>query len=86
MFLLYTSLTPPPPPQEHLIKDMVAANFTVEFFVSWLKAKDMSSLKATLKKGQLESRWVIPFTGVLGRGGRHWDTRDRRGVEFPLPL
>lgn len=42
--------------KEHLIKDMVAANFIVEFFVTWLKAKDMSSLKATLKKGQLEHR------------------------------
>ena len=46
----------PPVSQEHLIKDMVAANFIVEFFCSWLKAKDLSSLKATLKKGQLESR------------------------------
>jgi len=42
--------------REHLIKDMVAANFIVEFFCSWLKAKDMSSLKGSLKKGQLESR------------------------------
>lgn len=42
--------------KEHLIKDMVAANFIVEFFCSWLKAKDMPSLKASLKKGQLESR------------------------------
>lgn len=42
--------------KEHLVKDMVAANFIVEFFVTWLKAKDMSSLKATLKKGALEHR------------------------------
>jgi len=42
--------------KEHLIKDMVAANFIVEFFVTWLKAKDMSSLKACIKKGTLEHR------------------------------
>ncbi|XP_037069062.1 protein krasavietz-like [Pollicipes pollicipes] len=42
--------------KEHLVKDMVAANFIVEFFVTWLKAKDMPSLKAALKKGALEHR------------------------------
>lgn len=42
--------------KEHLIKDMVAANFIAEFFLTWLTVKDLNSLKAMLKKGALETR------------------------------